>query len=468
LDVIAMDPNTLTITDAAKLIERRELSPVELTRACLDRISQVEDRVHAFVVVLQDEAIAAAKEAENDISGGRYRGPLHGIPVGIKDLYDMAGVPTTASSAVRADYVPTEDSATVASLRQAGAIIVGKTHTHEFAYGAITPTTRNPWDIERVPGGSSGGSAAAVAAGECLMAMGSDTGGSIRIPASVCGTVGLKPTYGRSSKYGVTPLSWSLDHVGPLSRTVRDAAIVLNAIAGRDPRDPSTVDVGVPDYTESLEAGISGKVVGVPTNYFFDQVDTEVETAVRQAIAALESQGAKIREVKLPYVEQYVAVEFAIILPEASSYHQGLLRERGHLYTEDVRLFLETGELLLATDYIAALRVRQLIQEGWRQAFDGIDVLAAPSLPTVAARAGDQVITFEDGSEEPVTNAYVRFSCPANITGMPAMSVPCGVNSAGLPIGLQLIGRPFDEATVLRVGRAHEVTSDWNARQPVL
>ena len=463
-----MNPYNLTITDAAPLIERRELSPVELTRSCLDRIREVDDRVKAFIVVLEDSAMEAAEQAQKEISDGQYRGALHGIPVGIKDLYDIAGVPTTASSKVRADYLPTEDSATVASLRDAGAVIVGKTHTHEFAYGITTPTTRNPWDLERVPGGSSGGSGAAIAAGECLMAMGSDTGGSIRIPASVCGTVGLKPTYGRASRFGVTSLSWSLDHVGPLSRTVRDAAVVLNVIAGVDHRDPGTVDVPIPDYTAGLDGGLSGLVVGVPRNFFFDDVDPEVEQSVRQAVEVLEREGARVEEVELPHAEQYMAVEFGICLPEASAYHQEMLRSRGDLYTPEVRLLLETGELVLATDYIKALRVRRVIQEGWRQMFQGIDVLVAPSLPTPAVIAGHDTVRWPNGTEEPVINAYVRLSCPADITGLPALTVPCGSNSRDLPIGLQVIGKPFDEATVLRVGHAYEAQSGWNARQPEL
>jgi aspartyl-tRNA(Asn)/glutamyl-tRNA(Gln) amidotransferase subunit A len=463
-----MQPYNLTISDAATQIRQGELSPVELTRSCLDRIREVDDRVRAFVVVLEDTALEAAQHAEKEVRDGRYRGPLHGIPVGIKDLYDIAGIATTASSAVRADYVPTEDSAAVASLREAGAVIVGKTHTHEFAYGITTPTTRNPWDLDRVPGGSSGGSGAAIAAGGCLMAMGSDTGGSIRIPASLCGTVGLKPTYGRTSRFGVTSLSWSLDHVGPLTRTVRDAAVVLGLIAGPDARDPATVDVAVPDYTAGVDDGVSGMVLGVPTSFFFDEIDPEVEGSVRRAVEALEQQGARIQEVDLPYPEQYMAVEFGICLPEASAYHQEMLRSRGELYTEDVRLFLETGELLLATDYLKALRVRRVVQEGWRRAFEGIDALIAPSLPMTAAEVGRDTISWPSGTEEPITSTYVRLSCPADITGLPAMSVPCGTDSRGLPIGLQIIGRPFDETTVLRVGQTYEAESGWEARQPAL
>jgi aspartyl-tRNA(Asn)/glutamyl-tRNA(Gln) amidotransferase subunit A len=463
-----MRPSELSITEAARQIEARELSPVELVRSALDRIEEVEERLHAFVVVLADQALDAARQAEKEIADGGHRGPLHGIPVGIKDLYDVAGVPTTSSSAVRADHVATADSACVARLREAGAVVVGKTHTHEFAYGVITPTTRNPWDVERIPGGSSGGSGAAVAAGECLMGMGSDTGGSIRIPSSVCGTVGLKPTYGRVSRSGVTSLSWSMDHVGPLTRTVGDAALVMNAIAGFDPRDPATVAEPVPDHTADLDRGVAGLTLGVPTNYFFDDIDPDVEAAVRAAIGVLEAQGAQLREVEIPYAAQIVAVAFGHIVPEASAYHQTMLRERGADYTGDVRVFLEAGELMLATSYIKAMRVRTLIKEAFRAAFDGLDAIVCPTLPATAARVGQEAFTFPSGAQRPVIEAYVGHSAPGNVTGLPALSVPCGFDPDGLPIGLQVLGRPFDEAGVLRIGQAYESATDWSSRRPPL
>ena len=463
-----MQPYELSITDAAQQIERRALSPVELVQSALDRIGQVEDRLNAFVVVTGERALEQARQAEQDIAAGRSRGALHGIPVGIKDLYDVAGVPTTSSSSVRADHVPQQDSACVASLQDAGAIVVGKTHTHEFAYGVLTPTTRNPWNTEHVPGGSSGGSGAAVAAGECLVGMGSDTGGSIRIPASVCGTVGLKPTYGRVSRFGVTSLCWSLDHVGPLTRTVRDAAVVLQAIAGYDPRDPATVQEPVPDYTGELDAGVEGLTLGVPTNYFFDDVDPEVESIVRDAIGVLEAQGARVREVEIPYAQQMMAVEFGLIVPEASAYHQTMLRERGELYTDDVRVFLEAGEVVLATQYIKALRVRTMVQHAFRDAFKGLDAIVCPTLPATAARVGQQTFAFPGGAEKSVIDAWVGHSAPGNITGLPALSVPCGFDGAGLPVGLQVIGRPFDEAGVLRIAQAYESATEWTARRPSL
>lgn len=468
-----MQPYELTIAEAAEQIRAKELSPVELTESVLSRIEAVEDKITAFATVTADVARAAATAAEAEIAAGGYRGPLHGIPVGIKDLYETAGIPTTSSSAVRADYLPAQDSAVVEKLTAAGTVMVGKTHTHEFAYGAVTPTTRNPWDLEKIPGGSSGGSGAAVAAGECMVGMGSDTGGSIRIPASVCGTVGLKPTYGRVSRRGVASLSWSLDHVGPLTRTVRDAAFVMNAIAGYDRSDPACVDVPVPDYTGGLDAGVAGLTVGVPTNYFTERVDPEVSAAVVAAVGVLDGLGAQIREVRVPMTEYILPTEWGVLLPEASAYHQQMLREKADLYTSDVRLYLEVGELVLATDYIKALRARTLIQQAWRDlfsgpGFDGIDVLVAPTLAAPAASADDLTLHWPDGTTEGATDSYVRFSAPANVTGLPSLSVPCGFTAGGLPIGMQIMGKPFAEPTLLTVGQAYESATAWLDRRPAL
>ncbi len=463
-----MKPYQLTIADAAGKIRARELSPVELVQSALDRIEAVDGKLHAFVLVTGERALEAAQLAEKEIADGRYRGPLHGIPIGIKDLYDVAGLPTTSSSQVRQDFLAAQDSACVSRLTDAGAIIVGKTHTHEFAYGVITPTTRNPWKIDHIPGGSSGGSGAAVASGECLMGMGSDTGGSIRVPASLCGTVGLKPTYGRVSRHGVTSLCWSLDHVGPLTRDVRDAAMVLNAIAGFDPRDDATARLPVPDYTEALDEGVRGRTVGVPSNFFFDDIDPAVEEAVRTAVEQLESQGVSVREVQIPYADQMLALEYGLVVPEATSYHQAMLRERGEHYTDEVRTFLEAGELVLATSYLRVLRIRTLVKRAFREMFEDIDAIVCPTVPATAARVGQESFTFPSGAQTSVTEAYVRHSAPANLTGLPALTVPCGFDATGLPVGLQIIGRPFDEPTVLRLGHAYESATDWSSRRPDL
>jgi len=457
--VSAVEAYQLDLSTAARQIAARELSPVELLDSVLGRIKAVDGKVGAFACVTADLARVAAKQAQEEISAGGYRGPLHGIPVGIKDLYETAGIPTTSSSAVRADYVPTADCAVVEQLTAAGMVMVGKTHTHEFAYGAVTPTTRNPWDLERIPGGSSGGSGAAVAAGMCLVGMGSDTGGSIRIPAALCGTVGLKPTYGRVSRRGVASLSWSLDHVGPLTRNVRDAALVLQATAGHDRADPACVDVPVPDYDAGLGAGVAGLRIGIPSNFYFDRVEPEVEQAVRAAADLLVSLGATLHEVTIPLTEAIGGALWGIMVPEASAYHQLMLRERGELYTDDVRLFLEAGELVLATDYIKALRVRTLMQRAWAAMFDDIDVLLAPTVPVVAPAAGATEIVWPDGHAEGVTAAMVRLSAPANLTGLPALSLPVGTSASGLPLGMQVLGRPFAESTLLALGQAYETAS---------
>ncbi|MEL7462873.1 MAG: amidase [Pseudomonadota bacterium] len=457
----------LSLRDVAASIKAKDVSPVEVTEACLERAAATEAKLTAFSSILADSARAEAKTAEAEIVAGDWRGELHGVPVGIKELYDVAGAPTTSSSKVRANWTATADSASVAQLRKAGAVILGKTHTHEFAYGIVTPKSRNPWGEDHSPGGSSGGSGASVAAGSTYMSMGSDTGGSIRIPAAVCGVVGLKPTYGRCSRAGVTSLSWSLDHVGPLTRTVADAAVCLNAIAGYDPRDPGSVDIPTEDYVDALGSDIKGLRIGVPNNYYFDAIDPEVEAAVRGAIDQMAAEGAIISEVEVPYAAQIMAVEFAICLPEASEYHRQMLRAEPDLYEDDVRAFLESGEMIPATKYLQALRVRQLMQREWAAMYEKIDVLVAPSVPATAAPTGIESMNL-GGRDIPLSAVYVGLSAPANITGMPALAVPCGFSEAGLPISFQAIARPFDEATAIRLGDAYQRMTDWHCKRPPL
>jgi aspartyl-tRNA(Asn)/glutamyl-tRNA(Gln) amidotransferase subunit A len=462
-----MANNTLSLEEAAAQIRSKALSPVELTKECLARSEAVQAKTGAFVVITADAALAAARQAEREIAAGKYRGPLHGIPVAVKDLCDMKGLPTTASSKVRHDHVAPSDSAVVERFNAAGAVIIGKTNTHEFAYGVITPTTRNPWDLNRIPGGSSGGSGATVAAQCVFSAIGTDTGGSIRIPASVCGTVGLKPTYGRVSRHGITSLSWSLDHAGPLTRRVRDAALSLNALAGYDARDPGSADVPVPDFLDGIDRGVKGLRLGVPRNYFFDGIEAGVEAAVRAAIEHLAKQGATVVPLTLPMADLYASVEFGLVLPEASAYHQEMLRARADLYEPDVRIMLQAGELIAATDYIKALRVRELIKRAWAEMYRGIDVLLAPTVPAIAAKVGQESFRWSNGAEEPVTPAYVRTSCPANITGLPSITLPCGFVE-GMPVGMQIMGRPYDERTILRVAQTYEASTDWHKRAPAL
>ncbi|MFD6169135.1 amidase [Streptomyces coeruleorubidus] len=449
-----MQPFELSLVEASRAVRARELSPVELTESVLARISAVEGRLGAYVTVAADAALAAAVRAEREISGSGPRGPLHGIPMALKDLIDAEGIPTTASSHVRTGHVAERDSRVAERLGTAGAILLGKTHTHEFAYGLTTPQTNNAWDHSRVAGGSSGGSAVAVAAGGATFAMGTDTGGSIRVPAALNGVVGLKPTYGLVPRTGVTSLSWSLDHVGPLARTVQDAALVLSATAGHDPRDPASVSGPMLDRFPGGD--LRGLKVGVPRNHYFDRVTPEVEESVRGAIERLAELGAELVDVEIPMARYIQAVQWGLMVPEATAYHERSLRATPDLYAADVRILLEAGELTTAGDYLRAQRARTMMRDAWARMFDGIDVLAAPTVPMTAAEAGQQAVEWADGTTEAVSDSYVRLCAPANITGVPALTLPVGHDHAGLPIGMQLMARPFHDATVLRVGRVYE------------
>ncbi|MBB1040218.1 MULTISPECIES: amidase [unclassified Dietzia] len=456
-----MEPYELTFTEASDKIASRELSPVELTESSLKRIREVEPDIHAYATITEDLALEQARVAEKEIAAGKYKGPLHGIPLGVKDLYDTRGILTTSSSDVRADYIPDADSASVQKLTAAGMVIVGKTHTHEFAFGATTPTTRNPWDISTVPGGSSGGSGASIASGGVTVALGSDTGGSIRIPASVCGTVGIKPTYGRAPRVGVASLSWSLDHVGPLTRNVREAALVMAAMSGYDRRDPASVNRPVPDWTPDLGGSVEGTRIGIPTNFYNERVQTEIWEASMAAAHVLEGLGAELVEVEIPLADKVLSTAWTIMLAEAGAYHQEALRETPDLFTDEVRTLLEVGEGVLATSYINALRTRTLMQQGWREMYADIDVLLAPTLPGPAVGADDPVFEWAPDDIEGATTAYSRVCAPGNLTGLPALSMPVGYSTdGGLPLGAQVIGKPFCEGDVLRVASVYETATD--------
>lgn len=406
---------------------------------------------------------------------GAADGPLKGLTFAAKDIFDVAGTITGCGNPdwARTHAPAVADAWAVTKLLAAGATLVAKTITDELAYSLNgqnfhygTPANSNA--PGRIPGGSSSGSASAVAGGLVDTALGSDTGGSIRIPAAVCGTIGLKPTFGRVSRSGVASLSWSLDHVGPLTRNVRDAAITLKWLAGYDPRDPGCADEPVDDYLSGLDGGVKGLRIGVPRNYFFDLVDGEVNAAVRAAIAKLESLGAEVKEVDIPFAEQIMGVEFGLCLPEASAYHREMLRERADLYEEDVRIYLEAGELVSATDYITALRVRQKMKDAWQAMYADIDVVIGPAVASPATRRDQETIDWGGGNEEPVTPAFVRLSAPANVTGLPSIAVPCGFSGDGLPLSFQAIGRPFGEAQILRIAQAYESATDWHTRKPSL
>ncbi|MFJ9767757.1 amidase [Streptomyces erythrochromogenes] len=461
-----MQPYELTLADAAEAVRTRRLSPVELVDSVLERIERVQPHLGAYASVAADRARDAARRAAGEIAAAGPRGPLHGVPAGLKDLIDVAGTATSAGSRVREGHRAPADSTVAERLAAAGAVFVGKTHTHEFAYGLTTPGTANAWDRGRVAGGSSGGSAVAVAARAATFALGTDTGGSIRVPAALNGVVGLKPTYGLVPRHGVTALSWSLDHVGPITRTVEDAALVLDALAGHDPRDPASVAAPPVAHRPGPGTDLTGLRVGVPGNYYFDHVDPDVEAAVRRAIARLEELGARLVDVEIPMTRYIRATHWGLMVPEASAYHERTLRAVPDLYSADVRVLLEAGALMTAGDYLRAQRARTLLRQAWRDMAAAVDVIAAPTVPMTAVAAGQTSVTWDDGTVESVSDAYVRLSAPANVTGVPALTVPVGLDPRGLPIGMQLMGRPFDEATVLRAGHAYERTTAAHGPAP--
>ncbi len=439
------------------------LSPVALTKACLERIGAWDGTLNSFVHVATS-ALAQARDAEREIAAGNWRGALHGVPVGVKDNYLTEDMPTTAGTRASGISFGYYDAAAVTRLRRAGAVLIGKTRTHEFAWGTVTPPARNPWDTNRVPGGSSGGSAAAVAGGLCSAALGSDTGGSIRIPASLCGVVGLKPTFGRVSRYGIVPHTWSLDHAGPLCRTVTDAALLLNVLAGYDARDPACQDRPVPDYTKALGLPVEGIRVGVCRNHFFDCNEPAVDAAVERALSDLSAAGARIHEFEIPNLKYGLAAIFAVELASSAAYHDASVAAGRQAHFEpDVRALVEIGRLVTAADYLKAEQLRAVLCEDFRRAFERADVIVGPTEPLTAWNSGEWTVEV-GGKPESVLAASWRLTFPYNLTGLPAISVPCGFDRRGLPIGLQIAGPPFDEMTVLRVAHAFERGHEWGGQ----
>ena len=458
----------LTIGAAAPLLAAGELSPVTLTQAYLDRIAAVDGRLDSYVTLTAERALSQARQVAAEIAAGRYRGPMHGIPIALKDLYDTAGIRTTAMSRVTPDRVPDEDATIVAKLDAAGAILLGKLAMHEFALGgpdftSLFPPARNPWNTAHMPGGSSSGSGAAVAAGLCMGALGSDTGGSIRGPAALCGIAGIKPTFGRVSNYGVVPLSWSQDHCGPMTWTVEDCAIMLQAIAGYDPKDPTTVDVPVPDYLASLYDGVRGLTVGVPREYFYEAapgVDPQVIAAAERGLETLSELGAEIRDVDIPHIRYAQTANQVIMMSEAYSYHEANLKTRRQDYGELVRQRFLLGGLLSASDYNQALRMRRLIKDEMAAALGEADVLVTPTYAAPAPKI--------EGYAGATTLTQPSFTGPFNLSGLPAVSTPSGLSDEGLPMGIQVVGRPFDEAIALRVAYAYEQAARFIDRRPPL
>src|SRR5712692_4968538 len=461
----------LSIKEAAEDIRSGLITPGELVAETLEHIDALDDDIEAFVTVMRDQAFEEAERLERELRTGLYRSQLHGVPIGVKDIIAVKGVRMTAGSKVLADYVSQEDAMVVEQLRKAGAIIIGKTNTHEFAYGTYTPPTRNPWDRTRIPGGSSGGSAAAVAAGMCLGAIGSDTGGSIRIPAACCGITGLKPTYGRVSCYGVIPLSWSLDHVGPMGRSAEDCAILFDSLASYDPRDPNSVS-GPPSRSSALlisgaegrgPLSLQGLKIGLPQDAFIDPLDPEVRQAWQAALLVLKEAGAEVVEdVELPRptLDMYRTIQ----RPEATLSHmqKGWLSEKLDAYTEPTQRHLLQGQTILAIDYLRAQHERRIFTSAVRAVLQRVDVLFLPTIPVPAIPIAqmDQDITVEG-----VTISLLDLTMPFNLAGLPACSFPGGFTSYNLPIGLQVVGKPFEESTVLRIGHAYQQLTDWHRRE---
>ena len=447
-----------SLTALASSLREHHISPVEVVEVLLERIEV--DETNSFITVTAELALEEASRAEVEILAGRHRGPLHGVPVGLKDLIYTRGVRTTMGSAFFAEHVP-DHSATVARrLEEAETVLIGKTNTHEFAYGptgdrSYFGPTRNPHDTGRITGGSSGGSGAAVAAGLCYGALGSDTGGSIRIPAALCGIVGMKPTFGRVSKWGVFPLCWSLDHVGPLTRTVRDNATMLNALSGYDPEDPHSLDRPPEDYTRDLGRGLRGAGIGLPSSFYFEHVDDGVEVRIREAAEVFASLGAEIMEVEMPNLWDTLKAQRLILAAEAYAVHEERLKNEPEKFGEEVRERLMDGERPKAYRYANARQRGMLATDEFDRALDGVDVLLTPTLPITATKIGQREIRI-GGYEENVRSALTRFTGPTDLTGHPSLSVPCGTTVSGLPVGLQLIGRRFDEATLYRFGHAYE------------
>jgi len=466
-----------TIEELSGLLAKRKVSPVELTEQFLRRIERYNPQLNAYLTVTAEHALAAARLAEKKLtrrrSAGRSR-PLLGIPIALKDNIWTRGIRTTAGSKVLRDFVPPEDATVVRKLARAGAILLGKTNLHEFAYGITTNNAHygpahNPWRLDRIPGGSSGGSAVAIAAGLSVASVGTDTGGSIRIPAAMCGIVGLKPTFGRVSVFGAIPLAPSFDHVGPLARSVADAAILLGLLAGRDPLDPASSARPVEDFSAIFRKPLRKFRLGRPREYFWEKLDDEVRRSTEAAVREMEKHGATVREISLPHLGESADAATNISLAEACYCHEaaGYFPAHAEEYSEEVRQRIDAGGKVLATQYLAGLDVQRRVHAEFDAALQEVDAIVAPTVPVPAPPIGAEYVEV-DGKQIAVRAALVGMNRPANFTGHPAISLPCGFTRDALPVGLQLIGRSFDESTLLRIAFAYERAHDWRSRHPRL
>lgn len=459
----------LTIQEASHLIARKEISPVELTRACLERIDRIDPLINSFITVVPWIAMEQARRAEAELLHGERRGPLHGIPLALKDLFETAGIQTTAGSRLFAEYVPGRDAVVVQKLLVAGAILLGKLNLHEIALGVTNENPhfgvcRNPWDFRRMSGGSSGGSAAALAAGLCLGSLGSDSGGSIRIPASLCGVVGLKPTYGRVSLRGVMPLSWNLDHVGPMGRSVSDVAHLLQVIAGYDADDPASADVPVGDYLTSIEAGVHRWRIALLTGEYVEAADSQILLAVQQAAGVMESLGASVEEVELTFLPRAAQSNSLMVTSDAAAVYQERMKSRPEDFGIDVLKRLLTGAAYTSTEYVLARRTQSLVKRQMEMFFKHFDLLILPTTPLLAPPL--QALDAVERARQ-----LTRFTSPFNLSGLPVISLPCGFAREGkveLPVGLQMAAPAWGEVRLLRAAYAYEQSTSWKDRKPDL
>ena len=466
---------SLSLSEASQLIRTKKVSPVELTHECLNRIERFNPRLNAFITITADSALAEARHAEAEIQKGNWRGPLHGIPIALKDLVDTAGVRTTAASAVIKDRIPTEDAEIVRRLKAAGAIFLGKLNLHEYAYGGSSAISyfgpvRNPWNLDHSPGGSSGGSAAAVAAHLCYAAIGTDTGGSIRQPAAYCGVVGLKPTYGRVSTSGVIPLSWSLDHLGPITRTSLDAALMLQVIAGYDPHDTGTIDAPVPNYTSTVTRSTSSLRLGIPRAYFYEELDPEIQATTEAALSVLKRITASLQDMPplasdasySSWMDSYVA----IISAEAYAYHKGSIASSPELYQAPTLRRLRAGADVATYTYIQSRRQLDRVRRSIGGVFENIDLLITPTVRVPPFAISD--LQGDPNTIRAKELAMLHNTRALNFPGLPTISVPCGFTRVGLPIGMQITGPAGSEATVLRLAYGYEQATEWHKRKPNL
>jgi aspartyl-tRNA(Asn)/glutamyl-tRNA(Gln) amidotransferase subunit A len=455
--------------ETASAVQKHERTAREVVDTALAQAERLQEKWRAFITLTPELARKQAEQVDQRLAHGEKL-PLAGVPFGVKDLIDVAGVPTTGGSKAFADRVPKANAGAVERLIQAGAVVLGKLNLHECAFGFTGENPhygdcRNPWDSTRIAGGSSSGSAVAVALDICPFTLGSDTGGSIRLPAALCGVTGLKPTYGRVGRSGGIPLSWTMDHVGSLARSAADTALVLETLAGHDPADETSSRRAAPRYTDELDQLIKGLRIGVPKNWFFEALAPEVAEAVMKAIDQLAALGGQRVEVTLPHLDEVVGAHRAIIFSEAGSYFRPWLNDRGEQFGDAIRPLLQAGLFLPAVDYLDAQRARGIIRAAWRDVFRSIDCLVTPTSPIVAPRFGQQTANLP-GGEKPLVRAFLDLTLPFNFTGHPALSIPCGFSRDRLPIGLQLVGHPFAEGTILRIAHQYQRATNWHTQVP--